>query len=321
MTRYKRLSLEEREKIYLFQRNGSNISEIAMNIGRHKSTISREFKRYEDDILGYLPDKAQLQYRSRLSRNKALFACSVLQKFVIEKLTISRWSPEQISGRLKQLKTHNYVSKETIYKFIYSPIGIKLNLPTFLKQRRKKRGFRKSRKVGTSRISGLVSIEQRPSKVERRKEFGHWEGDLVIFGTTRPSNLSCLVERKTRYTKILVNSSKRTDEVMPKIKQSFAGARPVIKSITFDRGMEFASHKILGTDTYFCNPGSPWQKGSVENMNGRIRQLMPTSKTPLLIKQEHVDSIAYLLNNTPRKVLGFKTPQELMDANLRQLPP
>ena len=86
--------------------------------------------------------------------------------------------------------------------------------------------------------------------------------------------------------------------------------------MTFDRGMEFASHRTLATKTYFCNPGAPWQKGTVENTNGRIRHLMPTSKTPLIIKQELVDAVANLLNNTPRKVLGFKTPNELMNANL-----
>ena len=320
MPGYKRLSLEEREKIYLLQRDSFAGSEIAKILGRHKATISRELSRFKGEDIGYLPDKAHMQYRSKLFRNKALFSCPKLQELVIEKLIKSRWSPEQISGRLRQQKASIYACPETIYKFIYSPIGIKLNLPTFLKQRRKKRGFRKSRKVGTSRIIGLVPISERPNKIETRKEFGHWEGDLVIFGTTRPSNISCLVERKTRYMKILANSSKRTDEVMPNIKQSFAKHRSIIKSITFDRGMEFASHKILGTDTYFCNPGSPWQKGSVENMNGRIRQLMPKTKTPLFIKQEHVDSVAYLLNNTPRKILGFKTPQELMDANLRLLP-
>lgn len=320
MPGYRRLSLEEREKIYLLQKTCNSKTEISKLLGRHKSTISRELNRFKDSPLGYLPDKAHIQYKSALSRNKALFLCPKLQDFVIEKLTKDRWSPEQISGRLKQQKLSNYVCKETIYKFIYSPIGLNLNLPTYLKQRRKKRGFRKSRKVGTSRIIDLVPIKERPLQVEKRQEFGHWEGDLVIFGTTRPSNISCLVERKTRYTKILANRSKRTDEVMSRIKESFANHNDSIQSITFDRGMEFASHKTLGAKTYFCNPGSPWQKGSVENMNGRIRHLMPTHKTPLIIKQEYVDAVAYLLNNTPRKILGFKTPQELISTYL-MLPP
>jgi transposase, IS30 family len=321
MPGYRRLSLEEREKIYLLQKTCNSKTEISKFLGRHKSTISRELNRFKDSPLGYLPDKAHIQYKSELSRNKALFLCPKLQGFVIEKLTKDRWSPEQISGRLKQQKLSNYVCKETIYKFIYSPIGINLNLPTYLKQRRKRRGFRKSRKVGSSRIIDLVPIKERPKHVEKRQELGHWEGDLVIFGTTRPSNISCLVERKTRYTKILANRSKRTDEVMSKIKASFTKQDLPIKSMTFDRGMEFANHKILGTKTYFCNPGSPWQKGTVENTNGRIRQFMPTSKTPFFIKQELVDAVANLMNNTPRKILGYKTPQELMDANLMLLSP
>jgi IS30 family transposase len=316
MSEYKRLSLEEREKIYLLRQTGKTIAKISRCLDRHKSTISRELNRFKDSVLGYLPDKAHMEYKSKLSRNKSLFSNSKLQDDVIKKLTQDRWSPQQISGRLKQQKSSIYVCMETIYKFIYSTIGIELNLPTYLKQRRKKRGFRKSRKVGTSRIIGLVPIKDRPRHIESRKDFGHWEGDLVIFGTTRPSNISCLVERKTRYTKILANKSKRTDEVMSKIRNSFANKTNSLKSMTFDRGMEFANHKILATKTYFCNPGSPWQKGTVENTNGRIRDLMPTSKTPLIIKQELVDHVADLLNNTPRKVLGYKTPLELMCANL-----
>ena len=208
MQGYKRLSLKEREKIYLLRRSSESITAISCIIGRHKSTVSRELLRCADSDLGYLPDKAHENYKSRLSRKKALFLNPKLRDYVIEKLTQDRWSPEQISGRLKQQKSFIYVCMETIYKFIYSDAGIKLNLPTYLKQRRKKRGFRKSRKVGTSRIIGLVPIKERAKHVERRKEFGHWEGDLVIFGTTRPSNISCLVERKTRYTKILANRSK-----------------------------------------------------------------------------------------------------------------
>jgi IS30 family transposase len=268
--------------------------------------------------LGYLPDKAHKYYRAGLSRNKPLFLNIRLQNYVIDKLTNKHWSPEQISGRLKQQQRSFYASTETIYKFIYSPIGIKFKLPTYLRQRRKKRGFRKSRKIGTSRIIGLTPISMRPNSINRRQQFGHWEGDLVIFGITRPSNISCLVERKTRYTKILANRSKRTDEVISKIKNSFASHPGALKSMTFDMGMEFANHNQLNTATYFCNPGSPWQKGTVENTNGRIRHFMPKTKTPLIIRQELVDQVAALLNNTPRKVLGFKTPNELMSANLKR---
>lgn len=317
MLGYKRLSLEEREKIYLYLHQDKGITEISSSLGRHKSTISREIKKNRDKILGYLPDKADVRYRVNLSRNKELFLDEELRKYVIEKLTKSRWSPEQISGRLKQQKSSLYACTETIYKFIYSVDGVKMNLPSYLKQRRKKRGFRKSRKIGKSRIIGLVPIQKRPQHVNNRKEFGHWEGDLVIFGTTRPSNISCLVERKTRYTKILANTSKRTNEVISNIKNSFANTPHILKSITFDRGSEFAAHKQIGADTYFCDPGSPWQKPSVENTNGRIRTLLPATKIPLFIKQDLVDRAANLMNNTPRKILGFKTPQELMNANLR----
>lgn len=316
MISYKRLSLEEREKIYLLQKEHYSINAIALDLDRHKSTISRELKRGKDDKLGYLPDKSHDQYLAGLARKKELFLNYKLRDYVIKCLTENRWSPEQISGRLKQQKSTIKVSPETIYKFIYSTYGIKQNLPCHLKQRRKKRGFRKSRKVGASRIQGLVPIKDRPRNIDDRTEFGHWEGDLVIYGINGPSNISTLVERQTRYTKILANRSKRSDEVIGNIQSAFEAKSVALKSITFDRGMEFANHHKLGVKTYFCNPGSPWQKGAVENTNGRIRHLMPARTTPRIITHDLVDSVAKLLNNTPRKILNFKTPQELMDTAL-----
>ena len=133
MRRYNRLSQEEREKIYLYNKSGKNISQISTYLRRHKSTISRELRRHNDAALGYLPDKAHLIYSSNLSRNKSLFLNDKLRSYVIEKLTISRWSPEQIAGRLKQQKSSFYACKETIYKFIYSECGIGMHLPHYLK--------------------------------------------------------------------------------------------------------------------------------------------------------------------------------------------
>ena len=173
-----------------------------------------------------------------------------------------------------------------IYQFIYSKIGLKNNLPSYLKFRRKKRGIRKSRKRKKPNITNFVSVHDRPKEINERKESGRWEGDLIIFTTLRSKNITTIVERKTRFTKLILNSSKTSAEVIGGIKRSFDGEPSSLKSITFDRGTEFANHHELPASTYFCDPGSPWQKGAVENMNGRIRNLLPKHVRPYFLKQK-----------------------------------
>ena len=320
MKKYTRISFEEREKIYLLQKQDINITSIAKELGRHKSSISKELKKCKDDPLGYIPDRAHAMYRDGLSRNKALFLDERLQDYVISKLTISRWTPKEISASLKLRDLGLKASPELIYQFIYSKIGLKYNLPSYLKFRRKKRGMRKSRKRKKPNITNLVSVHERPQEINERKEAGHWEGDLIIFTTLRSKNITTLVERKTRFTKLVLNSSKTSEEVIGGIKESFNEDFSSLKSITFDRGTEFANHHQLATSTYFCDPGSPWQKGAVENMNGRIRNLLPKHVRPYFLKQKDLDIIADILNNTPRQVLGFKTPKELFYAHLYDAP-
>lgn len=320
MKKYTRISLEEREKIYIWQKAGLNISTIARELCRHKSTISRELRKYFDDLLGYLPDRAHAVCQVRLSRNKALFLDERLQEYVVAKLTKFKWTPKEISAGLKLDNTGLKASPETIYQFIYSKIGLQNNLPSYLKFRRKKRGIRKSRKRNKSNIPELVSVHSRSVEINKRKEIGHWEGDLIIFTTLRSKNITTLVERNSRFVKLILNSSKTSAEVIGGIKDSFDGPKSLFKSITFDRGTEFTNHRELSMDTYFCDPGSPWQKGAVENMNGRIRKLLPKHVRPYFLKQKDLDNIADILNNTPRQVIGFKTPHELFYAHLSNAP-
>jgi len=320
MSSYTRISLEEREKIYLLQKQGLNITSISKELNRHKSNISREVRRCADDPLGYIPDRAHAMYKFGLSRNKALFLDKNLQNYIISKLTICRWTPKEISASLKLNDLGLKASPELIYQFIYSKIGLKSNLPYYLKFRRKKRGIRKSRKRNKPNIIDFVSIHDRPEIINERKEIGHWEGDLIIFTTLRSKNITTMVERKTRFTKLVLNSNKTSKEVIGGIKSSFNEDLFSFKSMTFDRGTEFSNHHELLANTYFCDPGAPWQKGAVENMNGRIRSLLPHHVRPQLLKQKDLDIIADILNNTPRQVLGFKTPTELFHAHLSQAP-
>ena len=320
MKKYTRISLEEREKIYLLQKQNFNITSIAKELGRNKSNISKELKRCDNDHLGYIPDRAHAMYKNGLARNKALFLDKKLQDYVISKLTISRWTPKEISTSLKFNDLGLKASPELIYQFIYSNIGLKNNLPSYLKFRRKKRGMRKSRKRKKPNITNFVSIHDRPSSINDRAEIGHWEGDLIILATLCSKNITTMVERKTRFTKLVLNSNKTSSEVIGGIKSSFNEDALSLKSMTFDRGTEFANHHELSANTYFCDPGSPWQKGAVENMNGRIRTLLPKHTRPHFLKQKDLDQIADLLNNTPRQILGFKTPKELFHAHLSEAP-
>lgn len=320
MSEYTRISFEEREKIYLLEKQGLNITSISKELGRHKSNISRELKRCKDDPLVYIPDRAHAMYRAGLSRNKSLFSDKTLQDYVITKLTVCRWTPQEISASLKLGDLGLKASPELIYQFIYSKTGLQHNLPSYLKFRRKKRRIRKSRKRKKPNIINLVSVHDRPQDINERKETGHWEGDLIILATLQSKNITTLVERKTRFTKLVLNSNKTSKEVIGGIKEQFIQEASCFKSITFDRGTEFANHHELATSTYFCDPGSPWQKGAVENMNGRVRNLIPKHVRPYFLKQKDLDIIADILNNPPRKVLGFKTPQELFHAHLSNAP-
>ncbi len=319
MSEYRRISLKEREKIYLLQKQNFNITSIARELGRNKSNISRELKRCANDPLGYMPG-AHAMYKIGLTRNKPLFLDKNLQDYVISKLTIFRWTPKEISASLNLNDLGLKASPELIYQFIYNNIGLKNNLPSYLKFRRKKRGMRKSRKRKKLNIINFVSIHDRPSSIDERTEIGHWEGDLIILATLCSKNITTMIERKTRFTKLVLNSNKTSAEVIGGIKSSFNEDILSLKSMTFDRGTEFADHHQLPAHTYFCDPGSPWQKGAVENMNGRIRTLLPKHTKPHFLKQKDLDQIADLLNNTPSQILGFKTPKELFRAHLSEAP-
>lgn len=319
MIKYKRIALEEREKIYELLQLGQNQASIAKSIKRNKSTVSREIQRCTSDSLGYLPDRAHMSALGFMRRNRGLFRSIKLKTHVIELLKLS-WSPEQIAGRLKFENSSLRVSHETIYKFIYSPEGQKLKLYLLLTRKKTKRTKWYSRKPKKSHIPDTASIKHRPSCIEQRKKIGHWEGDLVIFSTLKSANVTTLVERKSRFVKLVYNTSKYTNTVVGGIKNSMSDVPAKHKkTITFDRGTEFASFRNLDMQTFFCNPHSPWQKGSNENFNGRFRRFFPKSYNHENLSQELLDNISTTLNNQPRKCLGFKTPAELFYNNYTPL--
>lgn len=314
MQYYNRLTLEERENINHYIKLGASITKIAQYLNRSKSTISREIKRGTINN-SYCPNYSEEKFISGLSRNKALFLDEKLRDFVIDKIINCRWSPAAISGRIKAFpELRLKASHETIYKFVFSSEGTSLNLPSYLRRKKKIRGFY-HRKSKRNTIVDLTSITARPEHINNRSEFGHFEADLLIISGSKGTNIISIVERKTRWSKLIYNQSKGSNPVISKINSTLGILSDQFKSITFDRGKEFAKHHELPAKTFFCNPHSPWQKGAVENLNGRIRTLLPKNSSVRGVSIEHIDWVENIINNTPLKVLGYLTPLEALHKN------
>lgn len=314
MQYYNRLTLEERENIHHYLKTGINITGIAKHLNRSVSTISREIERGTINN-SYNPSYSEDKFISGLSRNKPLFLNRNLRDFVVDKILNCRWSPSAISGRLKafpELKLK--ASYETIYKFVFSEEGISLNLPSYLRRKKKVRGFN-HRKSKRNTIIDLTSISARPEHINDRSEFGHFEADLLIISGAKGTNIISIIERKTRWSKLIYNQSKGSNPVISKIKSTLGTLSNQFKSITFDRGKEFAKHHELPAKTFFCNPHSPWQKGAIENLNGRVRALLPKNTSARGVSTSHIDWVENIINNTPLKVLGYLTPLEALRKN------
>jgi len=320
------LTRTEREEISRGLALGQSIRSIAGRIGRAPSTISREINR-NGGAEGYRAteaddaawDRARRPKRCKLVQNRALAGV------VTDKLRLL-WSPEQIAGWLKHTYPSNeshHVSHETIYRslFIQARGALKKELLGHL---RRTRGMRRSRhhtqKTDThGRIVGAVSISDRPACVSDRAVPGHWEGDLV-FGSQN-SQIATLVERQTRYVMLVKVGGKDTETVVNAlIKHARKLPQELYKSLTWDRGKEMAGHKrfTLATDiqVYFCDPRSPWQRGSNENTNGLLRQYLPKGIDISGYSQAQLNALARQLNQRPRKTLGFQTPAEMFSQTV-----
>jgi IS30 family transposase len=315
------LTLAEREEISRAMVAGESIRSTATRLGRAPSTISREIKRnggrssyrasQADDVAW---DRARRPKRCKLIENRAL------ARIVADKLRML-WSPEQITGWLKQTypdDESHHVSHETIYRslFIQARGALKKELLAHL---RRTRGMRRSRHYTQKtaihgKIADAISISERPASIEDRAVPGHWEGDLV-FGSGN-SQIATLVERQTRYVMLVKLDGKDSQTVVNAlIKNARKLPQELYKSLTWDRGTEMHAHKqfTVATDiqVYFCDPQSPWQRGSNENTNGLLRQYMPKGMSLSGFSQAQLNAIARQLNQRPRKTLGFQTPAEL----------
>ncbi|MFX0543834.1 IS30 family transposase [Roseovarius sp. S4756] len=324
------LGLRERRTIEDMLNVGISVDKIATEIGRHRSTVYREIKRnrYTDDELPYLDGyygmTAQRSAKQRRARRRKLVRLEDLRRHVIKQLEIG-WSPEQIAGRLQYDGQPVRVSHETIYAYVYGPDGQSEELARYLPHRRKKRQPRRRR---TPR--GLVfppdrSIHERPDYVKTRETFGHWECDLMMFRKEHGKvNVTSLVERVSRYAVVMRNEDRQPKPIMEALIQSLAPLPAHARqSITFDRGTEFSAWRNLkagiGADAWFCDPQAPYQKGTVENTNNRLRRYLPRSTAPTALTNRYLRSICQRLNSTPRKCLGYRTPAEVFETKLMEI--
>lgn len=302
---------------------------MARVLKRCRSTIFRELKRnhFSDPCMpkcdGYYGAAAQLRTANRRARERKLIRHPDLLARVVERLK-NGWTPEQIGNRMIQERAPLRVCQETIYRYIYSRDGIRDDLRWYLPGHRSARRPRHARKRLPPRFHRDVSILFRPDDVAHRRQFGHWEGDLVLFKQGfGQSNVTSLVERVSRFTVLLKNPSKHTKPVMGKIMAAIRDL-PFLarKSITFDRGTEFVSWPHLqaeiDTQTWFCDPSSPWQKGTVENTNRRARRWLPRTQDIRKLSDHDIKVISDRLNNTPRKCLGWKTPAEVFREKIME---
>lgn len=321
------LTLDEREEIRAGLSAKMSIRAIARKLNRSPSTISREINRNRGRRWYKAVDADRRAWR--LSKRPKLCALSTnteLKELVIQKLELN-WSPEQISGWLKvnfPRRSSMHLSHETIYKSLYIRSRKILNhsLAGHLRRSHKMRHSRyhsRSGDRGTINIVNGVSIHQRPKSIENRKSIGHWEGDLVTgSGNT---HIATLVDRKTRFTLILKLKGKDADSVNGALIEAFSKLPALMrKSLTWDRGMELAKHaeftRVTNVPVYFCDPQSPWQRGTNENTNSLIRQYFPKKTCLAQHSQEKLDMIADQLNERPRKVLKFKTPKEMINKSV-----
>ena len=318
------LTLAEREEISRGIACDLSLQAIATRLKRAPSTISREVRR-NGGLKCYRASQADQAAWDRARRPKPckLVINRALARIVAKKLR-RFWSPEQIAGWLKQEHPEDeshQVSHETIYRSLYIQArgALKKELQQHLRTRRAMRRSRHKHPgdTGQGQITNTVSISERPASVEDRAVPGHWEGDLII--GTNNSQIATLVERHTRYTMLAKVSGKDTETVVNAlIKQAHKLPRELYQSLTWDRGKEMADHQrfTLATDikVYFCDPQSPWQRGSNENTNGLLRQYFPKGTDLSVHSQAKLNAVARQLNERPRKTLGFQTPAERFNA-------
>lgn len=313
--RYRHFTKDERNEISVLLKKGYSIRDIAYALGRNHSSVSREINR--NSVNGvYDPKKAQHKAYVRRKHSKyqgmKIRENPWLEDYVKKKMK-QQWSPEQIAGRLK-LETGGELSlkPDTIYKYLYSSYG--QHLCKYLKYKRYKKRKRKRVKSVREIIKNRVFIDQRPKIINQRRRYGDFEGDTLGIARNTKGSLVVLIERKSRY--ILAKKISQLKQAIDGFKELL---HPIpVLSLTLDNGPENARYQELGVPTYFCHPYHSWEKGSIENALGLIREYIPKKSDIADYSDEEISAIVDTINNTPRKCLGFRTPEEVFKEQLEQ---
>lgn len=320
METYEHLSESERRRIERLKKSEWSVRSIAQALGRGIGTISEELQR--NQVRGaYDARKAghKAYVRRKYSKQQCLkvVSTSELRRYVEEKLG-EEWSPELIAGRIRKVDRHlPRVSPKAIYAFVYSVHGRPLEQFLYSRIVKKKGGPKRGKKAG---MDGRTSIEQRPARVEKRKQFGHFEGDFIESGKDGEGSLLVLVERMTRYPFLAYCADRSTAAVNALI---FHLLRAVpLKSLTLDNDLSFNKHEALSAlidaTVFFCHPYTSSEKGTVENRNRAIRRTLPKKTNLSQVPEETIRMIEAKLRNRPMKCLGYRTPQEAWEAQMRK---
>jgi IS30 family transposase len=314
---YSHLDLEARCAIARLHEAGESIRQIATTLDRSPSTISRELKRNRGAKVGYQPVYAHQQTRARRWTGSKLTHDDALRATVLDGLKAG-WSPEQVAGLLRQQDATISISHETIYRFIYAQIDRTQDYARrlYLPRAKFKRGWRGQRGGSpVDHIKDRVSIKDRPDEINNRAEPGHWETDYILFSRYGQSVLVAQ-ERASRFIFLAAPPNREATTTELRLSACLSPLPPPLRqTLTQDNGTEFANHHklrdALGIRTYFCNPHSPWQRGGIENQNGRLRRFLPRKTDLRDVTPRQIGAITRACNNTPRKCLGFRTPAEV----------
>lgn len=317
---YQQLIDSQRYQIEAYRKAKYTITQISKELGVNKSTISRELKRnskkrvYNASYAGIISKE----------RKKEAYKYSVfninMRKYIDTKLITSQWSPEQIKGRCDK-DAIAMVSVERIYQYIYQDQSQGGLLYTHLRTSRRWRKKRLNTKHQRGQIPNRVMIDQRPDIVATKERFGDWEVDTII-GKNHKTAILTATERKSQFELMIKTDGTKADSIKKEMINLLAPFKKLVKTITSDNGKEFAKHqeisKKLATEFYFADPYSPWQRGLNEYNNKLIRQYLPKKTDFNTIDSKTINMIISKLNNRPRKLLGYKTPNEVFLANFNQ---
>ncbi len=327
MNPYTRLTIKDREEISRMLASNQSLRYIAKELKRSPSSISRELYRNKASVWSYRAIEAERR-ASRLAhkpRKKRKLACNPRLRDQVLGFLAKRWSPEQIANFLKRSYPNEpdmSISHESIYTYLYVlPRGaLKKELIHYLRHKHNVRFPRQKRRLKSSPIQDIVSIEERPKEVTERSVPGHWEGDLLI-GQLNRSALGTLVERTTRFTLLVYLHAQDATSVRRAFARELRTLPKQLKrSLTYDQGKEMREHRLFTKSTkirvYFAHPHCPWERGTNENTNGLIRQFFPKGTDFKKITRHEIKHVQTLFNERPRKVLDWRTPAEVFNELL-----